>query len=383
MSRRTVLSAGNGAFEAASRRIPQHASRSFSSTARNAAVITHFTPTSSPELDTALSTIREKIILPTYLTAQQQKRIITKKWAKKLQQDPITIEIDGEVFKFRHMDPMSGEIPNTRRSVIEAIQKFDAASDDDFKNLRPLLEGVHGAGRQLGDKFYAKVVRVVGGKGRVAELVELARSGRKTGFRLDTSEKANEVLHFIQLGALDAAWSRAQTQQALRWAELVIDMVEDEAHAAPKATWVEGSLPLSRDPQVLMAPLHLAAALVVKAGVQDEKLVAKADRLAGAIVKLWPADRGLRKIHPVRSYVEDNQMGYLLDANKFVALAAPLLHGLGLAQQVVTEPALAAELKTRYERLDEEIKSSLAEAAQKGQKGRGDAVYQKFFGGSA
>ncbi|ETS83471.1 hypothetical protein PFICI_05347 [Pestalotiopsis fici W106-1] len=381
MSRRTVLSAGNGAFEAASRRIPQHASRSFSSTASNAAVITQFQPTSSPELDTALSTIREKIILPSYLTVQQRKRIISPKWAKKLQADPITVEIDGEIFKFRHMNPFSGEIPNTRRSVIEAIKKFDGTSDDDFKNLRPLIEGVYGAGRQLGNGFYAKVLRVVGDKGRVAELMDLARS-KKTGFRLDTSEKVNELLHFIQLNALESGWNRAETEQALRWAEHVIEMVQDEAAHAPQKR-IEGDLPLNRDPQVLLAPLHLAAALIVKGGVKDHKTVTMANKLASTIVKLWPAGRGLRQIHPVSTYIEDNQRGYLLEANKFVAMASPLLHGLGLASQAVTEPTLAAELKTRYERLEEEVKSSLSEAAKKGKSSRGQAVYQKFFGGSA
>ncbi|KAF3021921.1 hypothetical protein E8E14_007328 [Neopestalotiopsis sp. 37M] len=383
MSRRTVLSAGNGAFEVASRRIPQHASRSFSSTASNASVITQFKPTSSPELDSALSTIREKIILPSYLTTQQRKRIISSKWAKKLQNDPITLEIDGEIFKFRHMNPFSGEIPNTRRSVVEAIKKFD--SDEDFKNLRPLIEGVHGAGRQLGDGFYAKVLRVVGDKGRVAELMELARASKKSGFHLDTSEKVNELLHFIQLSALESGWSRAETEQALRWAEHVVDMVQDEATQAPQKqrTVINGDLALHRDPQVLLAPLHLASALIVKSGVKDAQTAAKANKLAATIVKLWPADRALRKIHPVSSYIEDSQRGYLLEANKFVAMAAPLLHGLGLASQAVTEPALAAELKTRYERLEEEVKSSLSEAAKKGPNSRGQAVYQKFFGGSA
>ncbi|KAH8194850.1 hypothetical protein TruAng_010983 [Truncatella angustata] len=384
MSRRTVLSAvttGNGAFEAVGRRIPQHASRSFTSTAqRNATKITHFTPTSSAELDSALSTIREKILLPSYLTLAQRKKIISSKWAKKLQVDPITIEIDGELSKFRYMNPFSGDIPNTRKSVVAAVEKFDGASDDDFANLRPLLEGVHATGRRLSDDFYAKILRIVGLKGRVYELVELARGSKKTGFRLDTSEKVNELLHFCQLRALEAEWSRPETQKALRWAEEVVELLEDEAHA-PKTAQIEGDLPLNRDPQVLLAPLHLAAALVVKAGVQEERLVAKVNRLSSTIVKLWPAGHGLKKLHPLERYVED--MDYLLDANKFVALATPLLHGLELASQAVSEPALAAELQSRSRTLKSEIESAISEAAKKSKNGRGEVVYQKFYGGES
>lgn len=343
--------------------------------------VTQFTPTASPELDTALSTIREKIILPSYLTLAQRKKIISPKWAKRLQADPVTLEIDGEVFKFRYMDPFSGEIPNTRKSVVQAIEKFDGASDADFKNLRPLLEGVHAAGRRLDDDFFAKILRVVGMKGRVFELVELARGAKKTGLKLDTSEKVNEILHFLQLKALDAEWSRAETEHALRQAEVVLELLEEEVHA-PK-TYIEGDLPLRRDPQVLVAPLHLAAALVVKGGVKDEKVVAKVNKLASTAVKIWPAGQGLRKLHPLRSYVEDQGMGYLLDANKFVALTTPLLHGLQLASQAVTEPGLAAEVQSRAETLRGEIQSAIGEAVKKGENGRGETVYQKFFAGES
>ncbi|KAK6067861.1 hypothetical protein SCUP234_09377 [Seiridium cupressi] len=383
MSRRTVLGvigAGNGAFEVAARRIPQHASRSFSSTAhRNATQITHFTPTSSPELDTTLSTIREKIILPSYLTLAQRKKILSPKWAKKLQADPITIEIDGEIFKFRYMNPLSGEIPNTRKAVVDAIEKFDGESDEDFKNLRPLLEGIYKTGRRMDDDFYTKVLRIVGSKGRTFELVELARGCKKTGFKLNTSEKVNEVLHFIQMSALESGWNKSQTEQALRWAEVVVEMTEDKAHAPLAKS--EGYLPLSRDPQVLMAPLHLVAALVVKSGASDEKLVAKANKLASTIVKLWPAGQGLKKLHSLRSYVDKYQMRYLLEPNKFVALTSPLLHGLKLASQVVTEPGLAAELQARAEALQSEITGAIDGGVKNGRNRRSSIVQEKFFGG--
>lgn len=305
------------------------------------------------------------------------------RWAKQLNLDPIVMEVDGEVFKFRHVDPFAGDIPNTRRSVVEALERFE--TDADFQNLRPLLEGVQRAGRRLGGRvdFDAKLIRTLGAKGRAYELVECARGARRTGLRLDTSEKANELLHAVQLRAADAAWSRAATAQALRWAELVVELLEDEAHARPAAA--TGDIPLTRDPQVLMAPLHLAAALATKSGYEpEEDLIRKVDDLAAAVVRVWPAATPLRRLHPVHAYIEQGQMAYLLEANKFVALAAPLLHGLELAAGVVTDPKLAAELRARHETLDGEVQTARRDAAAQNKKdGRGEAVYNRFFGEGA
>jgi hypothetical protein len=348
--------------------------------------ITSFTPTSSPELDELLASIRQKIILPSYLSREQRKKLVSARWAKKLNQNPIFMEVDGEVFKFRYTDPFAGDIPNTRKSVIAALERFE--TDADFLNLRPLLEGIQAVGRRLGDmdEVHAKLIRTLGAKGRVLELLECARGARRTGLRLDTSEKINELLHFVQLRAADASWNRAATAQALRWAEMVLELVEDEAHARPASAVANAAaavedIPLSRDPQVLMAPLHLAAALAVKTGGEaDEALARKVHQLAAAVVRVWPAETPLRRLHPVRAYIEKDQMAYLLEANKFVALAAPLLHGLDLAARAVTDPALAQQLRARHDILSAEVRNARRDAAAKGKTGRGEAVYEKFFG---
>ncbi|KAI1861052.1 hypothetical protein JX265_009671 [Neoarthrinium moseri] len=389
MSRRTVLSAvgGNGAvFEAAAaRRIPQCMAapqRSFSSTAqRNATQITHFKPASSPELDALLSTIRHQIIMPAYLTETQRKRLYSSRWEKRLAQDPIVMEVDGEVFRFRHLEPFKGGMVNTRKSIGQAVSQF--STDADWENLRPLLEGVHNAGRRLSDTFLVKLVRIVGEKGHADDLIECARGARRTGFRLDRPEKVNELLHYVQLKAVDAAWARPQTEQALRRAELVIELLQSDAHAPAEDAIVEGSLPLHRDPQVLMAPLHLAAALVVKGGVTDAKVVEKVDKLADTVVRLWPADTPLRKLYPIKEFLDEVQMGYLLQPSKFVAITTPLLHGLDLAAQAVSSPELAAQLRSRHQVLESDIQKALREVQSSNKAShRGKAVYNKFFGGA-
>ncbi|KAI1414699.1 hypothetical protein F5Y13DRAFT_13810 [Hypoxylon sp. FL1857] len=368
MSRRSALSAfcaSNGALECAARRIAGSSQRTFSSSSRRDAGMSHFTQTSSPELDELLSTIRHKIILPSYLPTEQRKKIFSSKYEKTLQSDPIIIEIDGEVFKFRHLNP-SKDMPQTRRSVVTAISQFSTPAD--FANLRPLLEGIAYANRKFKSSFYCKVLRVVGEKGHIYDIIECARGVARTGFKLDSSEKANEILHFVQMKAVESGWDEAVTVKALRWAEMVLELMQQEEHQPKRRKdehMLEGELPLYRDPMVLLAPLHLVAALVAKRGPEaDPELVEKLNKYARDIVRLWPEGKKLTEVQPSALYEEYDKMGYLLPPSKFVALTTPLLYGLETAIQVVS-PELASQLQSRRDILDKEVGGARAAAAQK------------------
>ncbi|TGJ75341.1 hypothetical protein E0Z10_g11005, partial [Xylaria hypoxylon] len=359
MSRKSVLSAvcaSNGAFEATAMRMTGLQRRRFTSTPQRNMNITHFTPTSSAALDSLLSEIRTKIILPSYLPMSQRKRIYSSKWEKKLQADPIIIEIDGEVLKFRYQNLLT-DVPSTRKSVLAAVSQFE--TDADFANLKPLLEGVHYAGRKLQHSVYAKILRVVGIKGHIYDIIDCARSVRRTGYKLESSEKVNELLHFVQMKARNADWDEAETRQALRWAEMVVEMLHEEVHQPERhkdEPLLPGEMPLTRDPMVLAAPLHLAAVLVVRHEA-GEDVVDKVHKLARDVVALWPEGKKLKELQPAELYADYDKMGYLVSANRFVALATPLLHGLETAAKVV-KPELASQLQTRCDTLVAEIKEA-------------------------
>ncbi|KAI0446042.1 hypothetical protein F4803DRAFT_505415 [Xylaria telfairii] len=378
MSRKSVLGAvcaANGAFEATARRMAgQQQHRSFTCTSQRSANITHFTPTSSPALDSLLNDIHTKIILPSYLPTAQRKKLYSPKWAKRLQADPIVMEIDGEVLKFRYQN-VQKDIPNTRESIVKALSQFETPAD--FANLKPLLEGVANAGRKLEPSFYVRILRIIGLKGHVYQIIDCARSVRRTHYKLDTSEKVNELLHFVQMKARDADWDEAKTRQALSWAEMVVDMLHDEAHQ-PKRDKSEavlpGELPLNRDPMVLAAPLHLAAVLIARHGA-GEDVLDKVHKLARDVVALWPEGKKLKEVQPPELYMDFERMGYLLQPTKFITLAAPLLHGLDTAIEVV-EPELAAQLRTRRDTLAAEIQEARKTSDLIV---RGENVYKKFY----
>lgn len=324
--------------------------------------------------------IRHKIILPSYLPTEQRKKIFSPKYEKKLQSDPITIEIDDEVLKFRYQNLFT-DVPQTRRSVVTAISQFETRAD--FANLRPLLEGVAEAGRKFPHDYYAKILRVVGAKGHVYEMIECARGVARTGYRLDSSEKANELLHFVQMKAINSEWDEAQTQKALRWAEMVLELLQEEAHQPRRRKddpVLEGELSLYRDPIALLAPLHLAAVLVAKHGAEGEALE-KLAKYAKDVIRLWPEGKKLTEVQPKELYENQDKMRYLLEPNKFVALAAPLLYGLETAVGTanVVDSELARQLQSRRDILAAEVREARAAAAEKKPEGRGERVYRQLF----
>ena len=269
----------------------------------------------------------------------------------------------------------------------EAVSRM--ATRDDFDNLPRLLEGLHGARRRLRPTDYARITRAAGDRGFVHLMIDCARNVKRTGFALDTSQKINEILAYVQARAAASGWREGSTRKALAYARLVVDeLLEDEAHR-PKRRAVTGvaddmkknlpagrGFPLNRDPVILAAPLGLAAARAVKhLGGQDEG--GEVARRARDLMTLWPPAKGLRQLYPEASYdaKRDGDLAYLADANKVLVVGAPILHGFDMAMRVV-DPELAAEIKSRRDAVAADVHQAL-EAANPN--GRGAQTYNQLF----
>ncbi|KAI0887350.1 uncharacterized protein GGS22DRAFT_186182 [Annulohypoxylon maeteangense] len=383
MSRKLALGASrasNGAFTFAARTAMSTTQRTFSSTAQRNREMIYFSKASSEELDNILSEIRHQIILPAFLPQDQRKKIYSKKYEKQLQADPITIEIDGEVFKFRHQSPFSS-VPNTKKALYRAIELF--STPEDFSNLRPLIEGLAIADRTFNVNSQTKLTRLIGDKGRIYDIIELARSVKRTSFKLDMSEKVTEILYHVQMRAVRSGWDLEETRKALRWTEIVVALLEEKDHQPANGLVPRDTLPLARDPMVLLSPLHLAAVLVQKQGTEAEPAVVdKVIQYATKIVLLWDEGKTLRQTQPESLFQPDEPLAYIAVDNKFVKLGASWLYGLNAALEVLQNQGpqhaeLAAKLKTRRDSLEEELR--LARENAKG--GVGEAVWQVVFGG--
>ena len=348
-----------------------------------------------------LAEVHKKIILPSFLNFESRRKIYNNDYKERLRTNPITIEIGGEEHRFSYVNPME-ELPNVRHMVHRSIGLMKTPAD--FENLPRLLEGLQRAGRHLRPDDYAHMVRLAGERGSIYTIIECARSVRRTGFRLDQSEIVSEILFHLEMKAIESNWDEAQTRQALAWSEQVLDLLHDENHGRRPHTETAGSIgatmlgstaavaarppppylaiPLSRDPQLLAARLHLAAVVADKfaEGVDTD---GKVSRYATELVQLWPAGgKGLRSLHPAEAYESRRgEMYYLKDPNKFLGIAAPLLYGLETAIRVLggsqgDSAALAGELQSRRDALDAEVQTALSLVPGR----RGSSIYSKYYG---
>ncbi|KAI1180031.1 hypothetical protein F4777DRAFT_358238 [Nemania sp. FL0916] len=370
MSGRSVLSAmraGRGGCEATTRQIAgyqqqrqyrqqhqqQQLRRGFTTTAPRKGTIASFTPTDSPELDAHLQKIRTDIILPSYLPEDQRRMLRSRRWEKKLQHDPITMEIDGEVFKF-------GYTPSTPvvRPVLEALNLFK--SNGDYVNLKPLCEGLAHRNSKTRPDILNMAVRQAGEAGQIWHVIDCARNVRTTAFKFNNSERVLETLHAVQMKAHASGWDETQTRQALRWAEMVVDMLHEPLHQevyTEENPCLPGDIPLNRDPLVLIAPLHLAAMLALRHSAGEE-VADKMAKFARDVVAVWPAGKKSTELYPPIRFVGRHRTKTFLNRpSKFVSLTCPLLHGLHVASQVV-EPELADQLRIRRDTLAAEIKEA-------------------------
>ncbi|KAI6380885.1 hypothetical protein MCOR25_001409 [Pyricularia grisea] len=360
--------------------------RCFSQTPSRQATVIRFSKSRKPELNELLTTMRDKILLPCYIPADQRKLLVRTKNKEKLAKNPVVLEVDEKIYKFGYRDPRVDN-PSPRGTMMKAIKLMD--TDRDFNNLNLLLEGLHSVAKIKWQKPWdmPRIVRRAGYHGQVLKILEAARRVEATGMKLDDAEVVSELMYWIQERAFGLRpeadhWTQKGTAQALKWADMVVDMLHLPEHkpaVTPKGQ--PGGLAFMYDPKVRGAQLHLAAALAVKHPQPENPDVDAAQRkrvteLATGLTHSWPAGKGLREIHP--PVINDKGYRYFLSHDGgFLRVAAPILHGLELAMTIV-EPELAEQLKSRRDALAAEVDEVIAKRPEK--VANGLRTYDVLFG---
>lgn len=377
---RPAFRAGRAALEASIRATPSsQQSRCFSaSTTRQAGNVITFSKTSNAELDGLLHEMQQKIILPSVLPQYQRKKIFRERYREKLELEPIEIEIDGKRIKFRYLDYRKGEVPTTRKIFFQALDSMK--TKEDWQKLPKLLEALqHNARRKFEVSDWPKIVRKAGMSGNMGPIIDSVKMPERTGFKLDMSEKVQEIMSLIVWEAAEAGWSISSLNTALKSAERILEALEGEGHELhtrnkEHAELIKDRFPLRRDPQILATPLFLTAMLAVKHSKTEH-----ADRMrryAQVIVSQWPEGKGLLELHPHEAYVDVEGTAYLMEKNKFVLAASPILKGFDLAIEGLSSD-LSSQLKLRRDPLAAEVRSALE--AEDMKKGRGKYLYDKCF----
>ncbi|CAG8957181.1 hypothetical protein HYFRA_00009382 [Hymenoscyphus fraxineus] len=226
-------------------------------------VIPKFTKTSSEEVDTILSDVRNNYIIPAYLSAQQKELIIKAKHRKMLENDEVFANIGGERI---HLTPMMerSRIPLIK-SISEAIEKMN---DKDVENMIPLLEGLMQTDARLPREEYwvRRIIKLFCNHNREDLVLAYVRQASDTGFPLANRGLVRAAMLSFLHKATKAEWEPAATKQALAWCEQLLDLLDDPKYKP---------LFLENDPRlyytILSPPIFLAAKVAQQTGGEAEK----------------------------------------------------------------------------------------------------------------
>ena len=146
----------------------------------------------------------------------------------RLEQNPVVIEVEGLEHKFSSIDRFKG-VENSKTILNRALAKMQTA--EDWSNLGTLLAGYKKAGIKLKADHWGKIVRVAGTRGHIYAAIECAKQADQTGLLLKNREAVVRILAFVNDKITESKGDAAETKQALRWAEMVLDLLQRPEHA--------------------------------------------------------------------------------------------------------------------------------------------------------
>jgi hypothetical protein len=288
------------------------------------------------------------------------------------------MEIDGEKLRFYYTDLMR-DLPNTGATIRRILDLLK--TPDDWAILPRLLEGLYvQSRRKLKFPNACKIIRRASIAGCTHTIMTCAREVKRTNFKLDKHEKANDLMVSIQTEAILNDFDEAETAKALQRTERVLDMLEEKDHQPLKRQRLQregGTYPLWKDPLLLGARLHMAAAMAVKhrGGADADGKVAK---YARELVALWPEGKGMLELYSDQDARVDPSVKHLRHPVQVLHTAAPVRHGFELAAQVV-DGELAQQLRERGRALERDLTVALAERPLEDGR-RLHQIYSKLFG---
>jgi hypothetical protein len=290
--------------------------------------------------------------------SEEDRKILQKpSKAKKVAANPITLEVNGEIIRFEPYDPTKEKAVKPRDLFIQAVEKLQ--TQEDWDQLPRLLEGLRrNKTPAIYRVDYTRLIRWAGRQGRVSTIMRCVANASKTGFKIDTLEKADGIMQLLVQHAADNVGSMREVSWALRQSELVLELAEQEGHQFVKERrhTPDPRFPLHADPQLLCTPLLLSSVLALRE--ESTELIGKVLQYARTVTSTWPEATSLRQLHGHgQGSALPLMVGYLQHPAGYVRAAAPVLSGLYAAIDVLQgrSSELAPPLSDLYTSLEKEF----------------------------
>ncbi|QDS69100.1 hypothetical protein FKW77_010209 [Venturia effusa] len=315
------------------------------------AAIPTFTPTSSPELDALLDSIRAKVFVPSYLNKKQLQLVRSTKAKAQLENDPVYATFGDEEIRLTHLDVTKDQ----PRSKVLFEFKDLAKESRDWANLPALLEGWHHARPNTSMDLLSRLVREASKAGQLQMIIQCLWQVEKNGLSLANDELRFDIIDSIRSHATKSGLG-TPTKSALRQIQTVLELMEKPEHCGSRT--ISDSDPRA-EPHVIGVALELAALRANhEFGGKDEDGVVATyfNRLISAL--------GQQKSEVPHSARGRRDEQYAL--HKFVHQHVPVWHALKLAKKLLGQ-SISAKSRQTAEKYRKDIGTKLnlrREAAQ-------------------
>ncbi|KAL8867760.1 MAG: hypothetical protein Q9174_005451 [Haloplaca sp. 1 TL-2023] len=297
------------------------ATRAFTTSAprRKHGAVPTFTPTSSPELDSLLSTVRTNIFLPSHLLKPQKSLLYRQKNHSLLTnpEEPATVKLGNEVHQLHPLDRVKDE-PSTRKSLRKMMELCEGG---DWVNVIPFLQGMRDAGRVIRGDQTSMMIRRMSKKGGEGVVLEVLRRTGATGVRLGDIRVARQVMWCAVRKCINSGFEQESVKEAERFVENAWAMCSEERHV-DKETKAEFGDPKTRPEIVGVVLWARALRSVLFEEARDED--GKVRRAAEMLFAVWQ--------NPSKAAA-----GHWRDANMELDMWAPVWHGMNMARKVIGE----------------------------------------------
>ncbi|KOS43334.1 hypothetical protein ACN38_g5808 [Penicillium nordicum] len=192
----------------------------------NSAIPT-FTSTSSPELDEALERFRNELFIPLALPKRQRKSVFREKYAKQLENEPITVKI-GETEEFTLTPKKHHDLPS-KKDALEVLKLMVATKN--FSNLFPYLSGLRMSNYAINPDRWEFIIRKTSDAGKLSTIIECARQSQRTGLTLSNRNIARRLFFELHKTAAKADFKGIQTVKALKLAREAASLMDADEHS--------------------------------------------------------------------------------------------------------------------------------------------------------
>ena len=211
------------------------------------------------------------------LSKEQRQLMFRGRYKEHLENEVIKATVGKEEFRLQFVDVTT--LPDNWRTLRDVALK--STTQEDWRNLLALVEGIHNSHMAVRPEFQAFVIRKLAAAGQIDLMLAALRRVESTGVSL----QHYPVLGCTLLGLFHAGapkWELEQVEKLLKIGEGVLELLEHPLHGGGRKVTEND---LRTRPTVLAPVLFFAAVKAFRQGGQDEG--DKARIYADRILSMW------------------------------------------------------------------------------------------------